>query len=278
MHVDKIQSHYYKCVGTKEVLTAAIERELFAEYKKTKSIQIRNRIVEGCLRFVIQCAHKHKVDHTTLEDLISAGNIGLLIAVDRFDCTRGIRFLSYAAHWISLYMRNEYDRTNDASGVVHIPSWKKKAMRRVTAVRNKMQQQEGHVAENKTICDAAKVSEKQLVEIENAIHNASAPDYTLVEKKITHSAATTTPPAPGERADKKAVTLVISKGMGTLTPMEKWVLKAYYGFGDDTQKSLRDIGASLGCTSERVRQLKEKAMCKVKRTLADNGATLEALL
>jgi len=266
MCVTKTRSQYYKDVGTKEVLTAELERTLFAEYKHTKDIRVRNRIVEGCLRFVIQCAHKHNADNTALDDLISAGNIGLLIAVDRFDIDRGTRFLSYAAHWISLYMRNEYDKSNDAGGIVRIPTWKKKAMRRVTAAKNKVQQKEGRQADNTEVCTAAKVSEKQLAVLESTF--VPSPDYSTVERKLTNSTISSQTAQPSDRAENKSITAAVIQSMDNLNSVEKWVLKAYYGFENDTHKSLRDIGASIGCTSERVRQLKARAMGKVKKTLS----------
>ena len=112
---------YFKGVEKTSMLTAEVERKLIREYVDTKSARAKQRIIEGALRYVISEARKHpraRFDPSIMGDLIAAGNIGLVRALDKFNPEAGTRFLTYASWWVRHEMREE----NRKLGIIHVPT------------------------------------------------------------------------------------------------------------------------------------------------------------
>jgi RNA polymerase sigma factor (sigma-70 family) len=217
--VNTALSQYYKSVEATSQLTAAAERVLLLEYAATKSPKARDKIIEGALRYVISEARKHPRalhDRMVLEDLIAAGNIGLIRALGKFKPEAGTRFLTYAGWWVKHEMREEARRI----GLLHIPAHAVvKGVRTPTTVE---------------------------------FNELTATEYGLYDTPVANTMT-------------QSVARLLE-----LTPLntrESFIVKACYGI-HTAAKTLKQIGKILDITGERVRQLRESALDRL-RAAAD---------
>jgi len=206
---------YYKDVEGTRLLSRAEERALIQQYKESEDPYARDLIIKGALRYVIAEARKHpKAYHnrSVLEDLIAAGNIGLVRALHKFDLSAGTRFLTYAGWWVRHEMREEGRRI----GIVHIPAHA--------------------IAKGTKIPIATELSE--------------------------HSATdTVTPDATAIVNTAQSVCKLL--GLTPLSTRETFIVKTCYGI-HTSPKTLKQIGKVLAITGERVRQLRETALVKLR--------------
>lgn len=216
---------YYKDVEGTRLLTAAEERVLIRKFHETKDPQARDLIIQGALRYVIAEARRNPrafYNRSVLEDLIAAGNIGLIRALHKFDPEAGTRFLTYAGWWVRHEMREEGRRI----GIVHIPAHA--------------------IAKGTKIPIATELSE----------HSAT----DTVTKDATAQVNTT----------QSVVKLLV------LTPLsirETFIVKTCYGI-HTTPKTLKQIGKVLAITGERVRQLRETALTKLRSSASTHQIIL----
>lgn len=259
MSGDRTMDAYFTDVRSGVLLTAEQERQLFLEYRtctkcrwsfpvgkvlKTcsrcgtpRNYRPRDKLVAGALRFVIKVAKDyarqtrgHNADADTVKSLISAGNLGLLVAMDRFDLKVGTRFLTYAAWWIREKIREELDN----SGLVHVPAYRQKDLR----LRRRM----GEVIER----DAACISFETSVAIDRT-HSDDQLERNLVNtygSEMVHAA-------------------MVELGF---RGRDRYIVLAYFGVREEP-KNLRQISQRLNLSSERVRQIKQDALMRLKEHL-----------
>lgn len=214
-------SRYYKDVESTRMLSADVERTLIQEYKKTKSPKARDLVVQGALRYVISEARKHPRAHnerSILEDLIAAGNIGLIRALTKFDLNAGTRFLTYASWWVRHEMREESRRL----GLVHVPAHAiTKGMRTPNTVEY----------------------------VENLFSDGDSNfEGHARDVELQHS-------------------LLQLFNLTDLSVREVFIIKTSFGV-HTTPKTLKQIGRVLEITGERVRQLRETAVTKLRSAAA----------
>lgn len=251
-------ARYYREVGRTKILDAKTERKLFQQYRRRKDLVARDRIIEGCLRFVIKLAHRYSSDINTLKDLIAAGNEGLFFALDRYDPERNTRFLSYAAHYVLLYIRSEIHNTE----LVTMPLWRQKTIRKVRRAKNKAAASSGCEPEADEICSDVNISLAQLerLQVEKFYYTSiEVPSLSTSTNGNGNDARTTT---INEQAKGKLRELLLGLG-----PKERFVLRSYFGLVSDPM-SLRQIAAVLGVSPERVRQIKVDALEKLRRSMS----------
>lgn len=255
---DRSVQGYARDLSKVVILDAATERKVFAQYKATGDIGARNRLVESGLRFVIKVAQAYARDLEHHKQLISAGNEGLLVAVDRFDPTRGTRFLSYATWWVTLHIREELHR----SQVVTIPMWRKKSLRKVRAAREAVRDQHGRDPTEKEIRNATGLSKQQLAGLAQETY-----EMVPLEAASAISDDTDTERTVMSRMGDRLMQHVIS----TLPIREAFVCRAYFGFLTDPPMSLKQVASILGISSERVRQIKMEALEVLRRQLEESN-------
>ena len=237
---------------------AALERSLLA---------IRNEIVERNLRFVVKLSKSFwgGGDSENFENLVSAGNIGLIRAIDRFDTTRGVRFLTYAANWIALEVRMEI--ANDS--LIKIPIWWQKTLRKLAVAFNNLSPCQEPIA-NKTLALKAEVPLRHLTKLsDNGTHlrrdqlPQSRPAYLLQENLLPHADE----PSAEEQCIRKNAQFFVLQALDKLKPQERLVIHAVYGLDNGDPQNLRQVSNVMGNTGERVRQLKEKGLESLKKKL-----------
>lgn len=256
---DRTMDAYFTDVRNSVLLTAEQERQLFVEYRtctkcrwsfpvgKTmaacgkcnakRNYRPRDKLIEGALRFVIKVAKDyarqtrgHNADADIVKALISAGNLGLLVAVDRFDLRVGTRFLTYAAWWIREKIREELDNM----GLVHVPAYRQKDLR----LRRRM----GETIER----DAACIS----------FETSAAIDRTYSDDQLEGNLIN----LYGSEMVHEAMTALGFRGR------DRYIVLAYFGVREES-KNLRQISNRLNLSSERVRQIKQDVLARLKAHL-----------
>jgi len=251
---------YYREVGRTKMLDAKTERNLVLKYRRKKrdgtvywvNSEARDRIIQGCLRFVVTLACRYTADNQLLEDLVAAGNEGLLFALTRYDPNRNIRFLSYATHYVLLYIRNELHRV----GLVAMPLWRQKTIRKMLRVRSEYATATGNKLPEEAICEKVDISLAQL-------------DRLHIEKfhYVPFDTANLSANGNEGRAINKQAKELLERLMFSLGSKERFVLRSYFGLISDTM-SLRQIANVLGVSSERVRQIKSDALETLRKDLS----------
>jgi len=224
---------------------------MFRRYRSSRDPKLRRLLVESCLKLVFSLARKYWLDRDpeSLQALISAGNVGLMEAVDKFDPDRGARFASYASFWILMHVRTELTTLHD----VVIPSSKARKLRmRASSTRKEMGIEES---------PSPSSMYSKLEDVPEALSRSTCSDQTTTSSYV-----------PGHSIPGADVTKLFSRWFRFLTVREQFVLRAYYGLlGEGEGLKLRQISSHLGLSSERVRQIKASALTKLRRWFSYDG-------
>lgn len=229
------------------------------------------KLTRANLRFVVSVAKQYQNQGLSLNDLINEGNVGLLKAAKRFDETKGFKFISYAVWWIRqsiLQAIVEYSR------IVRLPVNKVSIYNRVQHAFTSFVQEFEREPSNEELADIldlspdlvgeALVSAKKYVEFDAPISTEES-EATYMDLFINDD---------DERPDKKIMEESLKDevliGLSVLSPREMEVLKAYYGLGNSNTLNLEEIGEMYGLTRERVRQIKERALRRLRRSVNKN--------
>jgi len=228
-------------------------------------IAARNKLINSNLRFVITIAKKYQGMGIPLADLINEGNVGLINATEKFDVDRGYHFISYAVWWIrqsilkALYEKSRFIRlpVNQTSDLIHIARAKKMLAGNVSA-ENEVQE----------IAQMLNIKEHYIEDI-----MAISREVVSLEKMVTSDAGTLPLgnaviddryEAPEQEAMKKSLEDDIAELLGTLSYKEAEIIRLHFGLGKQTPLSLQEIGERFNLTKERVRQIEQKALSRLK--------------
>lgn len=259
-------TRYLSDVSKQEMVDAATERHLFIHYKKTKDPQAREKILYSALRFVIKLAKGYSRNGVTTEDLISAGNVGLLRAFERFDYKRNTRFLSYATSWVLLEMRNELYN----AGIVSMPLWRQKVLRKLRKANARLEAQNGCGASVDDLCKATELSPARVRQLQGS-QNLCTVLFCEFGDANNGDGRTYLQP----KQQKETLPVINEECHAILdhlirllpTVKEQFVVRAYFGWISDPM-SLRQIANVLGVSSERVRQVKTDALRRLRKVLS----------
>lgn len=254
---------YTKDVARYPLLTQAQEQEIGAR-ALAGDLDAQNQLMEHNLRFVIMTAKPYQREGVQLMDLIQAGNIGLRYAARKFDPTRGVRFISYAVSWIRQAIQKELDTS---TGDIRPTQTQQVRIRRVRRMQAEAVQQQGRelsVAEVavRTNYTAARIQEAQDSRIRVTSFDAPAGhDETGLTLAQTLGAEDGREEAEAEAELRTVVHQVMAR---VLSERERTVLAEYFGFRTGEERRLTEIGQEQGISRERVRQLKERALRKLR--------------
>lgn len=243
---------YFNEVGATKILDPETERKLYWRYTHKKDIEARDRLLESCLRFVVKLAHRYTNNVDLMKDLLAAGNLGLMRALDRFDPNRNTRFLSYATNWVLLEMREElHDRDQ-----VSMPRWRQKAVCKIKGAQARISAREGVEADIERLSNETNLTTDQVasLKIEGLHFKPLTDQVTHAPENLEDNILT---------AERKAI---VKQLVDQLPSRERFVVRAYFGMAGITM-NLKQIAAFLGVTSERVRQIKADGLEKIERYL-----------
>lgn len=275
---------YYNDVSKHPVLRPANERILLIKYKHTKCDHARQLLVEANLRFVVKMAKRFsRNNNTILMDLVSSGNMGLLKALDRYDPDRNVRFLTYATAWILLFIRNELRNTE----LVSMPSWRKKAIRQINRVRERIASSEGREALPEEIAHEAGISTNRLDALSGSGKFAyESEDICNYNPGVIAIGGGNEEALPDERLIQKQQRDIAEQLIQSLSARERPIMCNYFGLvlrpessdgatGDNLVEtdpwSMKKIGSYLNVSSERIRQIKLLAIRKLRHRLKTAG-------
>ena len=250
-------------------LTAQQERELAKRCAAGDEAAIR-QMVNSNLRLVVSVAREYAGRGVPLMDLVQEGSIGLLAAAKKFDAELDFRFSTYATKWIRQGVSKSI---LDHGGLIRIPAHTAERIRKVEAVRRSLSQQNGseptpeQISENSDI-PVAKVRQlmqlsPEVCSLDTPVGEESDPLGILLEDIQA--------PQPYEELVRDELGRTMDELLGTLNERQQQVLRMHYGMADGVCHSFEEIGAQLGISKERARQIEKQAMSSLQKTGADMG-------
>ena len=227
------------------------------------------QMVNCNLRLVVSIAREYQGKGVPLMDLIQEGNIGLLIAVQKFDYQREVRFSTYATKWI----RQGITRClMNHAGIIRVPAHTSERMRRVMAARNQYRQETGEEPSLEQLSQATQLPAARVVQLLKLIPETcslDAPTGEETEGTLGQLLADPNAQKPESELVREQLSQALSRLLDGLTPRQQQILRLHYGLEDDTCHSLEEIARRLGISKERVRQVEQQALARA-HTQADN--------
>jgi len=256
---------YLQEIGKVDLITAEDEVEL-AQKIRAGDDRALDKLVKANLRFVVSVAKQYQNQGLTLPDLINEGNLGLIKAAQRFDETRGFKFISYAVWWIR---QSILQALAEQSRIVRLPLNKIGSINKINKMYASLEQEHERAPSANEIASHLEMSEDDVKEsMKNAGRHVSM-DAPLVEgedSNLYDVIRSGESPIPDRELLNDSLRTEISRALATLTPREADVVQLYFGLGDEHPMTLEEIGEQFDLTRERVRQIKEKAIRRLKHT------------
>lgn len=254
---------YLRDIGRYPLLSRQGEVDL-AERIRQGDEEALHQLVRANLRFVVTVAKQYLGQGLSLEDLINEGNIGLMKAAGRFDERRGFKFISYAVWWVR---QSIMQALSDQSRVVRLPQNRAVVLHRVNRAQSALQQRLGRLPN----CDEiAEFTGIRLDEVEEALH-IGLPDVCLDQlvsesdsRTIGDTLADEVHPGPEEPLLERSRREDLGRCLDRLPAREADILRLYFGLGEARPLTLEEIGQRLDLTRERIRQLKERALARLR--------------
>jgi len=256
---------YLQEIGKVELITAQEEVEL-AQRIKAGDQRALEKLTKANLRFVVSVAKQYQNQGLTLPDLINEGNLGLIKAAQRFDETRGFKFISYAVWWIR---QSILQALAEQSRIVRLPLNKIGSINKINKAYAALEQQHQRPPSAEEIAEVLEMSEDDVKEsLRNSGRHVSM-DAPLVEgedSNLYDVLNSSDSPHPDQALMVDSLRTEIERSLATLTPREGDVIRLYFGLNGQHPLTLEEIGEKFDLTRERVRQIKEKAIRRMKHT------------
>ena len=221
-------------------------------------------LVRSNLRFVVSVAKKYQNQGVSLSDLINEGNLGLIRAAHKFDETKGIKFISYAVWWIR---QSILQALAEQSRIVRVPLNRAGTLHRIGKRASTLRQELGRQPTNTEIADGLDITEDEVAKtmMISQVHlSLDAPLTPGEDNRLLDYLPDNMNPTPDEITFEKALSEAIEESLSSLKERESKILRLYFGLDGEDPMTLEDIGTLLRITRERVRQIKEKALLKLR--------------
>ena len=256
---------YLQEIGKVDLITADEEVEL-AQRIKAGDERALDKLTKANLRFVVSVAKQYQNQGLTLPDLINEGNLGLIKAAKRFDETRGFKFISYAVWWIR---QSILQALAEQSRIVRLPLNKIGSINKINKTYAFLEQSHERPPSAEEIANELDMTISDVKEsMKNSGRHVSM-DAPLVEgedSNLYDVLRSGESPNPDRELMHESLRTEIERALETLTPREADVIRLYFGLGDQHPMTLEEIGETFDLTRERVRQIKEKAIRRLKHT------------
>lgn len=257
---------YLQEIGKVELISSEEEVKLAILIKKGDE-QALETLTKANLRFVVSVAKQYQNQGLSLPDLINEGNLGLIKAAQRFDETRGFKFISYAVWWIR---QSILQALAEQSRIVRLPLNKVGLTNRISKAFSQLEQEYEREPTPEEIAffldmDTEEVAATLGVAARHVSMDqplSDGEDNTLIDVLVNHNAVST----DNDLMVRVSLKIEIERSLSTLTERQKDVIRFFFGIGIDHPLSLEDIGDKFHLTRERVRQIKDKAITKLRST------------
>ena len=253
---------YLSEIGKEELLSADEEVELAQRIRKGDKKALE-RLTKANLRFVVSVAKQYQNQGLSLPDLINEGNVGLIKAAEKYDETRGFKFISYAVWWIR---QSILQAIAEQSRIVRLPLNQLGSMNKINRMLSKFEQENERrpsVDEISEVIDIPEEKVDEAINVSGRQVSVDAPfvdgeDNSLLDVLVNNDA-----PLADRQLLVKSLQAEIKDALKILTLRERNIITAFYGIGQP-EMTLEEIGTKFGLTRERVRQIKEKAIRRLR--------------
>ena len=257
---------YLKEIGKIDVLTPEQETRLAKRIKEGDQ-QAMEDLINANLRFVVSVAKQYQNNGLSLSDLINEGNVGLMKAARRFDETKGFKFISYAVWWIR---QSIIQAIVEYSRIVRVPANKMSKLTRVLEAITAFVQE---FERDPTLEELSDITELPVNDVKSILEGNKR--YTSIdaplggeENELTMlDLLPTTEDSPDIKLMEESLKIEVSSGLSVLSPREYEVLTSYFGLNGRTAHTLDEIADMYGLTRERVRQIRERALRRLRRSI-----------
>jgi RNA polymerase primary sigma factor len=256
---------YLHEIGKVELITAEEEVELAGRIRGG-DLDALNQLVKVNLRFVVSVSKQYQNQGLSLPDLINEGNLGLIKAAQRFDETRGFKFISYAVWWIR---QSILQALAEQARIVRLPLNKIGSINKINKILAVLEQKFERPPTELEISQALELTPKDIkLSIKNAVRHISmdAPLAKGEENNMYDVLLSKDAPSPDKQLLTDSLRKEIDRALNTLTRRESDIVRLYYGLNEKYPITLEEIGDAFNLTRERVRQIKEKAIKRLKHT------------
>ncbi|MBP5374354.1 MAG: sigma-70 family RNA polymerase sigma factor [Bacteroidales bacterium] len=253
---------YLQEIGREELVTPDEEVELAQRIRKGDQAALE-KLTRANLRFVVSVAKQYQNQGLSLPDLINEGNLGLIKAAEKFDETRGFKFISYAVWWIR---QSILQALAEQSRIVRLPLNQVGSLNKINKALSKFEQENERQPSNEELSEMIDVPKDKISDTLRVSGRHVSVDAPFVEGE-DNSLLDVLPNDDSPSADKtlvnESLSTEIDRALSTLTDREREIIKSFFGIGCQ-EMTLEEIGERFGLTRERVRQIKEKAIRRLK--------------
>jgi RNA polymerase primary sigma factor len=261
-------SRYFREISKYELITAEEEVELTTRINDG-DMEAIEKLVTANLRFVVSVAKQYQFKGLSLQDLINEGNVGLVKAAYRFDPTRGFKFISYAVWWIR---QSIIQAIAEQTRIVRLPLNKVAAINKIAKAMPKLEQEFQREPTDEEIAHITNFSEQEVINTRKIRKTQLSFDAPLSptgedESNLYDVMGSTSIPSPDDALLLTSLRQEIDNALIRLTKREADIIKMSYGLNNKPSLSLSEISHYLGITTERVRQLRQIGINKLKKTM-----------
>ncbi len=255
---------YLQEIGREDLITVEEEVELAQRIRKGDRLALE-KLTRANLRFVVSVAKQYQNQGLTLPDLINEGNLGLIKAAEKFDETRGFKFISYAVWWIR---QSILQALAEQSRIVRLPLNQVGSLNKINKALNRFEQENERVASPEEIADTLELPKDKVADtmrVSGRHISVDAPFSDSEDGSLLDILENIDSPNTDTSLINESLIQEIDRSLSTLTDRESDILRLFYGIGS-SEMTLEEIGDRFGLTRERVRQIKEKAIRRLRHT------------
>ncbi len=254
---------YLQEIGREELITVEEEVELAARIKKGDRRALE-KLTKANLRFVVSVAKQYQNQGLSLPDLINEGNLGLIKAAEKFDETRGFKFISYAVWWIR---QSILQALAEQARIVRLPLNQVGSLNKITKALAKFEQENERRPSSEELANLIGLPVDKIgdtLKVQGRHISVDAPFVEGEDNSLLDVLVNDDSPMADRTLVNESLSKEIDRALDTLTPREKDIIRMFFGIGGP-EMTLEEIGSTFGLTRERVRQIKEKAIRRLRQ-------------